>query len=244
MSHSAPVSCRLLCGRSFGARLALLVAVLGLGAAAGSALADVTGPQKNDRPITKAITILMSRQHLTRHPLDIEISNRWLNNYVKMLDPRKVFFSQADINSFNEYKDQLDDMAMQGDTSFAYRVFQKFLSRIDERVKLVDELLASNLDLSADEEMITDPDEIAYAKDDAEMKDRWRRRIKFDLLELATEKPPLEGQAAKDKIARRYRQLGKRMKQTDNDELLEMYLTALTTAYDPHTTYKIGRAHV
>ncbi len=27
------------------------------------------------------------------------------------------------------------------------------------------------------------------------------------------------------------------MRQTDNDELLEMYLTALTTAYDPHTTY-------
>src|SRR4029079_11165135 len=31
--------------------------------------------------------------------------------------------------------------------------------------------------------------------------------------------------------------LGKRMKQTSNDELLEMYLTALTTAYDPHTSY-------
>ena len=27
------------------------------------------------------------------------------------------------------------------------------------------------------------------------------------------------------------------MKQTDHDELLEMYLTALTTSYDPHTTY-------
>ena len=237
MSHAAPGSRRLHCWTSFGASLALAVAVLGLGIVAGSALADVTGPQKNDRPITKAITILMSRQHLTRHPLDNEISNRWLNNYVKMLDPRKVFFSQADITSFNEYKDQLDDQAMQGDTSFAYRVFQKFLSRIDERVKLVDELLASNLDLSADEEMVTDPDDIAYAKDDAEMKDRWRKRIKFDLLELATEKPPLEGQAAKDKVAKRYHQLGKRMKQTDNDELLEMYLTALTTAYDPHTTY-------
>ena len=27
------------------------------------------------------------------------------------------------------------------------------------------------------------------------------------------------------------------MHQTDNDELLEMYLTSLTTSYDPHTTY-------
>ena len=27
------------------------------------------------------------------------------------------------------------------------------------------------------------------------------------------------------------------MRQTDDDELLEMYLTSLTTAFDPHTTY-------
>ncbi len=102
--------------------------------------AEISGPQRNDRPITKAITILMSRQHLTRHPLDDEISNRWINNYLKMLDPRKVFFSQADIDEFMNYRNQLDDLALQGDTGFAYRVFEKFLNRIDERVKVVDEI--------------------------------------------------------------------------------------------------------
>ena len=179
----------------------------------------------------------MSRQHLTRHPLDDEISNRWMKNYLKMLDPRKVFFSQADIDGFMDYKNQLDDMALQGDTSFAYRVFKKFLERLDERVELVDELLPEAGDVTIDEELVTDPEAIAYAKDDAEMRDRWRKRVKFDLLELATDKPPLEGKAAEEKVSKRYHHLAKRMKQTDSDELLEMYLTALTTAYDPHTSY-------
>ncbi|MEX2114007.1 MAG: carboxy terminal-processing peptidase [Pirellulales bacterium] len=199
--------------------------------------AEITGPQRNDRPITKAITVLMTRQHLTRHPLDDEISNRWINNYLKMLDPRKVFFSQADVDEFMNYRNQLDDMALQGDTSFAYRVFNKFLTRIDERVKLVDEILAGPIDETVDEELITDPDEIAYAKDDADVRDRWRQRVKFDLLELSTDKPPLAGKEALDKVSKRYHHLAKRMRQTSNDELLEMYLTGLTTAFDPHTSY-------
>jgi carboxyl-terminal processing protease len=199
--------------------------------------AEVTGPQKNDPAITRAITYLMSRQHLTRHPLDDEISNRWMTNYLKMLDPRKVFFSKADVDSFMDYRNHLDDMASEGDTKFAYRVFQTFLTRLDDRVKMVDEILSQPIDVNADEELITDADEMPYAADDAEMRDRWRKRVKFDLLELATEKPPLEGKEAADKVSRRYHQLSRRMKQTSNDELLEMYLTALTTAYDPHTSY-------
>ncbi len=218
---------------------ALLVAVVSALALAGvkQVSAQPVGPQPADRSIILAITRLLSTDHLTRHPLDNEISHRWLHNYLKMLDPRKVFLSQADVDGFNVYRDQLDDMALKKDTSFAYRVFDRFLQRIDERVKLVDELLQQPVDFTVDEDIVTDPDELSYAKDDAEMRDRWRKRIKFELLDLATEKTPLEGKPAQEKISKRYHQLSKRMKQTDNSELLEIYLTALTTSYDPHTTY-------
>jgi carboxyl-terminal processing protease len=222
--------------------------------------ADVLAPRPDDRNITVAITRLMSREHLTRHPLDNEIASRWITNYLKMLDPRKVFFTQADVDGFMKFRDQLDDMALKGDTSFAYLVFNKFLERFDERVKLVDQLLASKNDFTVEEDLITDPDLISYAKDDADMRDRWRKRIKYELLELASEKAkpdsaapgipnatPIEGpaeskfkldsQLSHEKISKTYHFRIKRMKQTSADELLEMYLTALTTSYDPHTSY-------
>lgn len=204
--------------------------------AARPSLAEPTGPTSSDKHITGAITVLMNREHLTRHPLDNEISGRWLDNYVKMLDPRKVFFTQTDIDGWNAYRDQLDDMGRRGDTSFAYRVFQQFLDRIDERVTLVKELAYQPHDFTVDESMSTDPDAIGYAKDDAEMRDRWRKRVKYELLDLEVDKE-MTDKEAQDKIAKRYEYLGKRMRKTDNDELLEMYLTALTTAYDPHTSY-------
>ncbi len=94
---------------------ALVLAVLSVAVllAARPTSAEPTGPTSEDKHITRAITILMNHEHLTRHPLDNEISERWLDNYLKMLDPRKAFFTQQDVDGWNQYRDQLDDMAVQ-----------------------------------------------------------------------------------------------------------------------------------
>jgi carboxyl-terminal processing protease len=200
-------------------------------------LADPVGPQQADRQVTVAVSTLLKREHLSRHPLDSEISERWLKTYLKTLDAFKVYFMQTDIDEFDQQKDNLVVWAKQGDIRYGYTIFQKFLERVDERVKLVDQLLAENHDFTVDEEMITDPDLATYAKTPAEVREVWRKRIKYDLLLLKADKDKIEGKAAQEKLSRRYHSFAKRMHQTDSDELLEMYLTALTTSYDPHTTY-------
>src|SRR3989304_860491 len=118
-----------------------LLAALLLGAASPLAWADPVGPSAADRQITLAVTSLVRREHLTRHPLDKEISERCLKTLLKALDPMKVYFYQSDIDEFTKHKDELSDAARKGDISFAYTVFRTFLQRVDERVKTVDELL-------------------------------------------------------------------------------------------------------
>ena len=215
---------------------ALLLAALSLSLlVTPAAWADLAGPTPADRQVTLAITALLKREHLLRHPLDDEISSRWLDQFLKTLDPMKVYFMQADVDEFMAQKNQLDDQARRGDVNFAYKVYKRLLERIDERVKLVDELLAEAQDFSIDEELVIDPDKLQFPNNAAAVRDAWRKRIKYDLLVLKAEK--IEGQEAREKLARRYHSFDKRMHQIDSDKLLEMYLTALTTAYDPHTTY-------
>ena len=224
------------------------------------AAASPAGPSATDRQVTVAVTALLRKDHLTRHPLDDEISERWLTMFIKTLDPLKMYFVQADIDEFMVKRHLLDDMARRGDTSFAYVVFDRYLQRIGERAKLVEELLKSNEDFTRDEEMVTDPDVMTYAKTQDEVSDLWRRRLKYDMLVLKSEKEkpepakgakdvrhkpieknaekgPVTGEKAKEKLLKRYQGIAKRMKQTDDDELLEMYLSALTRSYDPHTDY-------
>jgi carboxyl-terminal processing protease len=151
----------------------------------------------------------------------------------------KVYFYQSDIDEFMKHKDELSDAIRRGDIGFAYTVFRTFLKRVDERVKTVDELLAGPLDFTTDEQMVVDRDLAMYPATPAEAVDRWRQRIKCDILVLksADKEDKKEGQEARDKLKRRYNSFAKRMHQTNSEELLEMYLNAFTMSFDPHTDY-------
>jgi len=119
MSRFTALTCRLRSRKWISGVLVLAVLWGVVLLAARPTWAEPTGPAPADKHITHAITVLMNREHLTRHPLDDEISGRWLDNYLKTLDPRKVFFTQSDIDHWNVYRRQLDDMALRRDTSFA-----------------------------------------------------------------------------------------------------------------------------
>ncbi len=215
--------------------LVLFVVLSSLVSAAPRALADLTKPSATDRHVALAVSSLLRQEHLSGHPLDDEISERCLAQFLKELDPWKVYFYQSDVDAFMKYQKDLDDMVRKGDVSFAYMVFNTFLQRIDERVAMIDELLAAPHDFTADEEMVSDRDMTRYARTAAEAKDKWRKRIKYDLLLLKAD--GTEGEEALEKLRRRYHSFDKRMHQTDSEELLEMYLTALTSSFDPHTSY-------
>ncbi len=217
------------------AAAALLVALLGRGL-----LAELQPPGGDDKRIAQSVNHLLNSQHLSKHKLDDEISDRTLTTFLKSLDPMKLYFEQPDVDAFNRRRFDLDDLVKKGDLTFAHEVFNVFLERVDERVAMVDELLNTQHDFTVDEEMVTDPDVATYARNSSEAREKWRKRIKYDLLmqksDATKEKPYAEAEA-KERLSRRYHSFSKRMHQTDNDELLEMFLTSVTTAYDPHTTY-------
>ena len=213
----------------------VLLAALYCASACGAAIE----PGPRDHHITNAVMSILSSQHLTAHPLDDEISERCVKSFVKTLDPMKVYFYASDIESFNRKRDALDDLIKEEKydefIDFGYTVFETFMKRIQERVSMIDELLLTEHDFTVDEEMSVDRDKLEFAVDRSESWEKWRKRIKYDLLTLKSE--GVEGQEAIDKLTRRYHSFAKRMDQTDSDELLEMYLTSMTTSYDPHTTY-------
>ena len=123
-----------------------------------SSWAEVTEPKTVERKVTQIVTGMMKQRHLLRHPLNDEISQRAFKLFIDGLDPLKSYFYQQDIDDFKQYETKLDDMLSQENTKFANLVFQRFLQRVDERVAVIDELLAQSFDFTVDEEMITEPD--------------------------------------------------------------------------------------
>jgi len=216
-----------------------VIAMLGLiwtaGFAAETAAPDELEPGPNDRQITLAVRSYLEREHLTRRQIDDEIASRWFDMFLGALDPMKMYFMQADIAEFSQRKNQLDDLVRRGNVDFAYDLYERFVSRIGQRLPQIEELIQSDLDFTVPETIVVDPDDVDWAASEEEAQGRWRRRVKYDLLVQKMEKTPVE--EAQDKLLRRYRSFAKRMQKMTADELLETYLTSLTASLDPHTTY-------
>jgi len=203
--------------------------------AASQAPATAAKPGPNDRQITLAVRSYLEREHFTRRPIDDEIARRWFDIFLEALDPMKVYFLQSDVDAFMQKRDSLDELVKRGDVSFAYEVYNRFLERVDARLPLVEKLLSAPQDYTRQESIVIDRDDTKWAASEAEAEDLWRKRIKYDLLVQKMEKTPPE--EAKEKLVRRYRSFAKRMHQMTADELLETYLSSLTSSLDPHTSF-------
>lgn len=229
-------------GISLRHRLAWAAALLAVIALVTSTSADPTQPGANDRYIARAVTTLLAEEHLTRHPVDQEISHRMLGLFLKDLDPWKMYFYKSDVDAFSLRQSELVEKVRKGDVTPAYTIYAIYLQRLDERVKTVDELLNEPQDFTIEEDMPSEPNATVWATTPAEAREKWRKRIKYEFLSLKADR--VSGKEDKsfiqdptEKLSRRYHSLAKRMHQTDSEELLEMYLTSLTNAFDPHTSY-------
>jgi len=197
--------------------------------------APLTAPNPRDRQVTVLVRSLMTRDHLSKHELDDEISERAMKTLLEGFDPRKMYFLKSDVEEFLTKRQKLDDDVEAGDVRFAYQVFNRFLQRLDERVQWVDKLAPEQHDFTLDETIDADAKDLQYAADQAEAYDRWRKLIKLNLLTFKSD--GLSDEEARQKVQRRYHSLAKRWHQTDSDELLERFLTSVTSSFDPHTTY-------
>jgi carboxyl-terminal processing protease len=220
------------------------LAVIGAGLCAPLALARPTDTDPNIREQQKRISLLVSalmdRRHLSQMRLNDEISERAMTMFFETLDPMKLYFYQSDIDKFNDERTKIDDEVKIGDVTLAKRIFDLFLERVNERTAVAQALVDVPHDFTIDESMDRDPKKIAWMTTREEADERWRKRVKYDLLLQVTD--DVDDAEAKEKLHKRYRSINQRWEQTDNDELLEMYLSAITMSFDPHSSYMSPRS--
>jgi carboxyl-terminal processing protease len=96
-------------------------------------------------------------------------------------------------------------------------------------------VLKEEFDFNTDERFVPSRNKMPWPKDESEADGLWRARIKYELLlgRLAKEKP----EETLKTITKRYNRLVKTMREYDSEEILQIYLTGLAQAYDPHSDY-------
>jgi carboxyl-terminal processing protease len=188
-----------------------------------------------DQETAKLVSNMITRYHISQKPLDDRISAMLLERFVKELDPQKLYFLKSDVDSFARYRDHLDELLKVGKVDFAYEVFAMYLKRLDERLAVAQSMIDVPHDFSIDESMEIDGDLIPWATDVKQINERWRKRIKYDLLTLNLEKT--DGDDARKRLHKRYDTLKHYAHDTEDNEVLEMFLSSLAHCFDPHSSY-------
>jgi carboxyl-terminal processing protease len=189
----------------------------------------------DDGKTAQLVASMVSSRHINHPEIDDVLSEKLMNRYIEIWDPQKLYFLQSDIDSFSVEKTSLDDKILKGDVIFATTVFERFKLRMGERSGKIGAAIDAEHDFTVEEEMIKDPDDLTWAVDETELDERWRKRIKFDLLMLKLDDTDLT--EARKRLHTRYHTNQVFLEQTEAHEVLELYLSSMTHCLDPHSSY-------
>ncbi len=196
---------------------------------------------ERDAEIGHIVGELLENNHYLQTPITPEMSQRWLKNYFLALDPTHLFFLQSDIDEFTtKYGNGLGQLLIHGDDDKAVMapavdIFERYLQRVNENVRYAEKLVNDNYDFTKDDVYKVRTQKSAWFKNEDEAQATWRMQVKSDLLNgLLDKKAPAK---TVDTLKRRYVSWLREGVEEDDMDVLEIWLSALTHAYDPHSDY-------
>ncbi|MBT6235915.1 MAG: carboxy terminal-processing peptidase [Bacteroidetes bacterium] len=205
--------------------------------------------------LLRAITASLQNAHYDAPSVDDEFSVKAFNQYLDNIDANKRLLLQSDVDALRKYETTIDDETKNG----TYDLFNASVDILDRQIKntqeYFEEILTQPFDFDKEEE-VTFGDDITYVKSDKELKDRWRKYLKYNVLtrlyadKLAQDKliastdtvivpVSLDSLEAKARagVLKTHRDYYKRLNRLERRERLSLYVNSITSVYDPHTNY-------
>jgi carboxyl-terminal processing protease len=208
-----------------------------------------------DKLLIDLITYVLERGHYDAKSIDDGFSKEVYKDYLDAIDPLKRFFYEKDVKEFVVYQDKIDDQIRGKDLSFFNITHDKLLVRMKEVRGIYKDILAQPFDFSEVEDINTNYEAIEYVASKEELKERWRKQLKFSTLgnyydkkEEETKKLEndpeykLKSDAELEKEARtatftsmdEYFDFSEELERKD---YFAVYINAIVEEFDPHTFY-------
>ncbi len=215
--------------------------------------ADAT---KKDQVIMNLIYSVLNQSHFSPPEINDDFSEKVYDHFIENLDYSKRFFLKEDMEALKTYRHKIDDEIKTSDFQFfdaAYKVYEKRFNNSKDYYK---EILDKPFDFTVRESYETDEEKLPFAKNETELKDRWRLYLKQRVLsrvedrkhdqEVAEENgdttltiktfEEIEADARKDEMEL-HDDWFKTLEDMERIDWIGMYMNSITGIYDPHTQY-------
>ncbi len=209
----------------------------------------------------KLLSYIINRQITTYHyyhrPLDNKISRQAFKLYLKQVDPRKQFFLQKDVDSLSGFKLKLDDEMRSGHLQFPIVTDEILKERVRQVQALTAAIFDKGIDLNKAETMQSAAKKLRYCATIKQLRDRWRKDIKYQVVSQYLDIQEMNQAAAKtskggktrikkpaeikkealEKVRKSDKYLFSRMLKMDNQDSYNRFFSIIVRAVDPHSDY-------
>ncbi|HDS1699667.1 MULTISPECIES: carboxy terminal-processing peptidase [Pseudomonas] len=221
-----------------------LAVMIGLGSLTlgGNAAAankwDSLQPDRDEIVASLNVVELLKRHHYSKPPLDDARSVIIYDSYIKLLDPARSYFTAADIAEFDKWKRQFDDFLKSGNLDPGFTIYKRYLDRVKQRLDFALAELnkgVDKMDFTTKETLLIDRKDAPWMKNQAELDDLWRKRVKDEVLrqKIAGKEP----KQIQETLIKRYKNQLARLDQTRAEDIFQAYINTFAQSYDPHTNY-------
>ncbi|MGB3618987.1 MAG: carboxy terminal-processing peptidase [Catalinimonas sp.] len=215
--------------------------------------------QEQDQKNTLLLEVVLSvlnDYHFEPRQIDDQFSAQVFDEFLERLDNSKRFLLASDIKQLRAYREKVDDQLKAREFTLYETALDLITKRMAEVADYHAELLDEPFHFEREERYQTDPDKINYARDQKELRERWRQLLKYQTLarmardvqrqEEAQEKGDttveikdmvaLEAKA-REEVRKAYRETFRRLGQLEPRDWYTAYLNSILATYDPHTGY-------
>jgi carboxyl-terminal processing protease len=174
-------------------KLALGTAVL----AGGGLILAASTPSRED-VVTRVVMRSLEAGHFSSAKLDDAFAAKVFELYLKRLDPQKRFLLASDIATLREQEKEIDDQLKKGRYDISETANALLQTRVKEVQTLVAEILSQPLNFDVADSLPAQNDKLPWCKNQEELKARWLRILKFQVLTRLDDAQEKSEKEAKD----------------------------------------------
>ena len=200
-----------------------------------------------EKVLLQLITYVLQEGHFSPKDINDEFSSNIYEEYLNRIDPFKRYFYESDLEDFEKYRTELDDQIKDLNLDFFNYTFERYLERLSEAEGFYKDIVEKPFDYNLKEEYQSDYEKLEFVDSKKEMKDRWRKQLKFstisnyhEVLEAKKDtvfvKENIEIET-RESTSKTMQESFEYLKERDRDDFFSIYLNTIVEEFDPHTFY-------
>ncbi|MRH77243.1 peptidase S41 [Spiribacter sp. C176] len=197
-------------------------------------------PEPHHSQAGQVVAELLERYHYRKQSINEDISEAFYTKYFEMLDPERFYFLQTDIAEFAESRAQMGADVAAGNLDLAFEIFDRYRERVRERSAHAVALLQSELNFDSDQVLDLDRKNADWAESAAALDQIWEKRVLNDILTQKLTDRDLD--TIRESLTKRYERLARNLDQYSAEDVFQTFISALSSVYDPHSSYLSPRA--